>query len=81
MKFPAEPFVNMASSDSCLIHFDGNKGPLTSLRAVSYQKLLDCRRIWLILDGEDCNLLATAWKVAGLKLSKYFQNIFHGSKS
>jgi hypothetical protein len=43
----------MASSDSCLIHFDGKKGPLTSFSAVSYQKCLDCRRIWLTLDGEE----------------------------
>ena len=49
-------FVNMASSDSCLIHFDGKKGPLTSFSAVSYQKILDCRRIWLTLDGEERNV-------------------------
>ena len=30
-------FVNMTSSDSCLIHFDGKKGPLTSFSVVSYQ--------------------------------------------
>ena len=46
-------FVNMASSDSCLIHFDGKKGLLTSFSVVSYQKFLDCRRIWLTLDGEE----------------------------
>ena len=45
----------MASSDSCLIHFDGKKGPLTSFSAVSYQKCLDCR-IWLTLDGEERNV-------------------------
>jgi hypothetical protein len=61
-------FVNMASSDSCLIHFDGEKGPLTSFSVVSYKNFLDCSRIWLTLDGgamllkEVCNLLATAWK-------------------
>ena len=49
-------FVNMASSDSCLIHFDGKKGPLTSFSMVSYQKCLDCRRIWLTLDGEERNV-------------------------
>ena len=46
----------MASSDSCLIHFDGKKGPLTSFSAVSYQKYLDCRKIWLTLDGEERNV-------------------------
>ena len=43
----------MASSDSCLIHFDGKKGPLTSFSEVSFQKFLDCRSIWLTLDGEN----------------------------
>ncbi|XP_028419097.1 uncharacterized protein LOC114544759 [Dendronephthya gigantea] len=42
----------MASSDSCLIHFDGKKGPLTTFSDVSFQKFLDCRSIWLTLDGE-----------------------------
>lgn len=42
----------MASSDSCLIHFDGKKGPLTTFSEVSFQKFLDCRNIWLTLDGE-----------------------------
>ena len=49
-------FVNMASSDSCLIHFDGKKGPLTSFSVILYQKFLDCRRIWLTLDGEERNV-------------------------
>ena len=49
-------FVNMASSDSCLIHFDGENGPFTSFSVVSYKKVLDCRRIWLTLDGEECNV-------------------------
>jgi hypothetical protein len=38
------------------IHFDGKKGPLTSFGVVSYQKYLDCRRIWLTLDGEERNV-------------------------
>ena len=42
----------MASSGSCLIHFDGKKGPLTSFSKVSFQKFLDCRSIWLTLHGE-----------------------------
>ncbi len=46
----------MASSDSCLIHFDGKKGPLTSFSVVSYQKYLDRRKIWLTLDGEERNV-------------------------
>jgi hypothetical protein len=46
----------MASPYSCLIHFDGKKGPLTSFSMVSYQKCLDCRRIWLTLDGEERNV-------------------------
>ena len=37
----------MASSDSCLIHFDA-KGPLKTL--VKCQKFVDCRSIWLALD-------------------------------
>jgi hypothetical protein len=49
-------FVNMASSDSCLIHFDGKKGPLASFSLFSYQNFLDCRRIWLTLDGEERNV-------------------------
>jgi hypothetical protein len=48
--------VNMASSDSCLIHFDGKKGPLTSFSVVSYQNFLDYRRIWLTLHGEERNV-------------------------
>jgi hypothetical protein len=39
-----------------LTHFDGKKGPLTSFSVVSYQKCLDCRRIWLTLDGEERNV-------------------------
>jgi hypothetical protein len=46
----------MASSDSCLIHFDGKIGPLTNFTAVLNQKFLDCRRIWLMLDGEEHNV-------------------------
>jgi hypothetical protein len=46
----------MAFSDSCLIHFDGKKGPLTNFSVVSYQKVLDCSRIWLTLDGEERNV-------------------------
>ena len=55
-------FVNMASSDSCLIHFDGKNGPLTSFSAISYQKFLDCRRIWLTLDGEERNVAQRSLK-------------------
>ena len=44
------------SSDSCLIHFDGKIGPLISFNAVLYQTFLDCRRIWLTLDGEERNV-------------------------
>ena len=51
-RFSSFFFVNMASSDSCLIHFDGRKGPLTTFTEVSFQKFLDCRSIWLTLDGE-----------------------------
>jgi hypothetical protein len=46
----------MASSDSCLIHFDGKKGPVTSFSVVSYKKSLDCRRKWLTLEGEERNV-------------------------
>jgi hypothetical protein len=46
----------MASSDSCLFHFDGKKGPLTSFSAVSYKNFLDGRRIWLTLGGEERNV-------------------------
>ena len=49
-------FVNMASSDSCLIHFDEKKGALTSFSAVLYQRFLVCRRIWLTLDGKERNV-------------------------
>ena len=42
----------MASFDSCLIHFDGKKGPLTSFSKVSFQKFFYCHSIWLTLDGE-----------------------------
>ena len=34
----------------------GKKGPLTSFSVVLYQKILDCRRIWLTLDGEERNV-------------------------
>ena len=42
----------MASSGSCLIHFDGKKGPLTSFSKVPFPKNLNCCSIWLTLDGE-----------------------------
>ena len=35
----------------CLIHFEGECGPLTNFTEVSYQKFLVCREIWLTLDG------------------------------
>jgi hypothetical protein len=64
-------FVNLASSDLCLIHFDGKKAHLQVLVWFRIKNFLDCRRIWLItLDGEERNvaqrclhyLSATAWK-------------------
>ena len=42
----------MASSPSdCLIHINGESGPLTNFTEVSFKKFLDCRAIWLTLDG------------------------------
>ena len=42
----------MASSPpDCLIHIDGESGPLTNFTEVSFKKFLDCRAIWLTLDG------------------------------
>ena len=43
----------MASSKSCLIHFDGEgqNVPLTTFTKVSFNKFLECRSIWLTLDG------------------------------
>ena len=49
-------FVNMASSDSCLIHFDGKKAHLQVLVWLCIKNFLDCRRIWLTLDGEERNV-------------------------
>ena len=49
-------FVNMASSDSCLIHFDGKKAHLQVLVWFCIKFFLDCRRIWLTLDGEERNV-------------------------
>jgi hypothetical protein len=47
-------FVNMASSDSCLIHFDGKKAHLQVL--VRFRIKCYCRRIWLTLDGKERNV-------------------------
>lgn len=53
----------MASSDTCLIHFVGKKGPLTTFSEVSFQKFLDCRRIWLMLDGEHLEVARKSLKL------------------
>ena len=36
----------------CLIHFDGQRGPLTAFTEVSFQKFLLFREQWAALDGE-----------------------------
>ena len=42
----------MASSPpDCSIHIDGESGLLTNFTEVSFKKFLDCRAIWLTLDG------------------------------
>ena len=43
--------INVVSFDS-LIHLDGKKGPLTRFSKPSFQKILDCRSIWLTLENE-----------------------------
>ena len=46
----------MALPSGCLIHFEGECGPLTNFTGVSYQKFLDCREIWLTLEGVQRNI-------------------------
>lgn len=43
----------MASSNACLIHFDGESQnvPLTTFTKVSFDNFLECRSTWLTLDG------------------------------
>jgi hypothetical protein len=36
----------------CLIHFDGQRGPLTAFTEVSFQEFLLFREQWAALDGE-----------------------------
>ena len=43
----------MASgSPDCLIHFEGESGPLAVFMEVAYKKFLECREIWKTLDGK-----------------------------
>ena len=44
--------INMVSFDSLIVPLDGKKGRLTSFSKVFFQKILDCRSIWLTLDDE-----------------------------
>lgn len=37
---------------SCLIHFKGEKGPLTCFTEISIKKVLTSHELWLKLDGE-----------------------------
>ena len=37
---------------SCLIHFKGEKGPLTCFTETSIKKVLTSHKLWLKLDGE-----------------------------
>jgi hypothetical protein len=71
-------FVNKASSDSCLIHFDGKKAHLQVLVWFRIKKFLDCSRIWLTLDGEERNVaqrslqfVSNSMEVARSKISQY----------
>lgn len=43
----------MASSNSCLIHFNGESQnvPLTTFTKVSFDKFFECRNVWITLDG------------------------------
>ena len=69
-------FVNMASSDSCLIHFDENKGPLTSFSSFLYQTFSVCRRIWLTLDREERNFSQRSFQfLSGSKESSTVESI------
>lgn len=45
--------TSASSLNSCLIHFDGESKnfPLTTFSEVSFDKFLECRSIWLTLDG------------------------------
>jgi hypothetical protein len=42
----------VASTSSCLIHFKGEKGPLTCFTETSFKKVLASHELWLTLDGE-----------------------------
>ena len=45
--------TNMASGPpDCLIHFEGENGPLAVFTEVAYKKFLECREIWKTLDGK-----------------------------
>ena len=55
----------MASLPSgCLIHFEGESGSLTTFTEVSYRKFLDCREIWLSLDGVQRDIAEKTTQVA-----------------
>ena len=41
-----------ASTGNCLIHFKGEKGPLTCFTESSFKKVLTSHELWLALDGE-----------------------------
>lgn len=36
----------------CLIHFKGESGQLTNFTEVSFKKFMECREIWVTLDGD-----------------------------
>ena len=45
--------TNMASGPpDCLIHFEGESGPLAVFTEVAHKKFLECREIWKTLDGK-----------------------------
>ena len=66
----------MASSNSCLIHFDGKKGPLTSFSEVSFQKFFYCRSIWLTLDGEHRDVSRRSLAFVGKNVKNVTTDLF-----
>ena len=52
-----------ASPPGCLIHIDGESGPLTNFTEVSFKKFLDCRAICLTLDGIQLDIAEKTTKI------------------
>ncbi len=62
------------ATSSCLIHFKGEKGPLTCFTETAFKKVLTSHELWITLDGEQREI---ADKTSGVL--KNLHNLNHPS--